>query len=72
MDEDDRRRLMLKIESDLAKQTVKQAEGLEGFIDVDQIPERDIIKEDDTGTDMRDFEAYLIRAFGEKVRDYET
>lgn len=64
---------MIRIENELASEarnTSNEEKGDE--IDIEQIADRDIIKEDDRGTDMNDFEKYLIATFGEKTKDDET
>ncbi len=68
MDENDRRRLMLRVDQELAQEKKTLIiDGNEGLIDVDQLPDRDVIKEEDTGTDMRDFERYLKQMYGERT-----
>jgi hypothetical protein len=40
--------------------------------EIDDIPERDIIKEEDTGTDMSGFESYLRKIYGERLFTKDT
>lgn len=44
---------------------------MDSEVDIDNIPDREIIKEDDKYTDMNDFERYLKLRYGEKSKSID-
>lgn len=58
MDEREHMQLLDRIDKDYENEKVKN---------VDEVSDHEILKEEDFGTDMWDFELYLLETFGSKV-----
>jgi hypothetical protein len=77
-DSDHRKRLIMKVDQEMAEDLANNAnadntlDDLQKSIDVDNIPDRDIIKEEDRGTDMGGFDLFLELQFGPKWAQAET
>ncbi|CDW78073.1 ef hand family protein [Stylonychia lemnae] len=74
IDDTDRKRLYQKIDEEDNLIAQKNNDIIDEFYDMDRIPDKQIIKEEDVGTDQRDFDEYL-RKIGEersKVAEIQT
>lgn len=69
VDEAEQRRIISQIDEEMADDFNKKDDQED---DIDMIPDKLIIKEDDRATDMRDFDAYLRMINKERFNDGET